>query len=266
MIGIDFGSTYTDVAYYSKGTVRFASFESGSFSLDALEKLAVGDGKVAVTGAVAVVEKRNPGILQLGRRLRLVKIGEIDAIARGARHLTGKGRMLVANVGTGTPFVYVDGSTARHVAGTGIGGGTLSGLARLLVNTRVENMEELARRGTPRLDLTVGEAVGGGVGIVGGDATASNFGKAASAKRVHNEDVALSTINLVAEAVGTMALLAAKGCGCEKDIVFTGRAVARNKLMQEKIGEVMRLFGGKAVFPENAEYCTAMGALLSLGK
>jgi type II pantothenate kinase len=174
--------------------------------------------------------------------------------------------MLVANVGTGTPFVFVDGQKSAHVAGSGVGGGTLAGLARLLLNTRVEKIEELARKGTPRLDLTVAEAVGGGVGIVGGEATASNFGKAAGAKKVHSEDVALSTVNLVAEAVGTMALLAAKNCGCEKDIVFTGRAVARNRLMQEKIGEVMRLFGGRAVFPENAEYCTAIGAMLALEK
>ncbi len=266
LIGVDFGSSYTDVAYRRSGRMQFHSFESKAFSFDALQKL-VGDGEsVAVTGAIAVVEKKNPGILRLGKRARVIKVGEIEAIAAGARHLTGKTRMLVANVGTGTPFVYVNGETARHVAGTGMGGGTLAGLARLLLNTRVEKIEELAVKGTPRLDLTVSDAVGGGVGIVGGDATASNFGKAAGAKNVRSEDVALSAINLVAEAVGTMALLAAKSVGCEKDVVFTGRAVARNRLMKERIGEVMRLFGGRAVFPENAEYCTAIGAMLALEK
>lgn len=264
MIGVDFGSSYTDVAYRRGGRLQLHSFESKAFSFDALQKL-VGDGEsVAVTGAIAVVEKKNPGILRLGRKARIIKVSEIEAIAAGAMHLTGKNKMLVANVGTGTPFVYVDGAAARHVAGTGVGGGTLAGLGRLLLNTRVEKIEELAKKGTARLDLSVREAVGGGVGIVGGDATASNFGKAADAKKVRSEDVALSLTNMVAEAIGTMALLAARNCGCEKEIVFTGKVTANNALVRERINEVMRLFNGKAVFPENGGYCTAIGAMLSL--
>ena len=260
MIGVDFGASYTDLVYFKKGKLHAYYVPSEDFSWRSVERLLHNGKGVALTGGIAVVESRNPGVRKLERKTKVKQIPEIQAIAEGARFLTGKKRMLVVNVGTGTPFVYVNGSKALHVAGTGIGGGTLAGLGKLLLDEEVENLEGMAEKGKSALDLTVFDVAGGNVGIVPPHATASNFAKALQAKQPKRNDLAYSLLNLVAEAVGTMAVLAARSVNA-KDIVFTGRVVAKNRRVRQRLQAVMKLFGGKMTVPKNAEYATAIGAL-----
>lgn len=263
MIGVDFGASYTDFVFFHKGKLKAYAMPSERFSMKFLEKLLKREDGVALTGGVAVVKKRNKGLAKLGTRMPVHEVAEIEAIAEGARVLAGKKKMLVVNVGTGTPIVLVDGKKVRHVIGTGIGGGTLAGLGKLLLGKRVEELEDWADEGRPNLDLTVFDVAGGPVGIVPGDATASNFAKAERRNgKLKKEDLAYSLLNLVAEALGVMAVLAARSTGA-KEIVFTGRVVARNRRVRQRLEAVMKLFGGdlRLTVPKNAEYATAIGAL-----
>ncbi|MBU1197315.1 hypothetical protein KJ765_02260 [Candidatus Micrarchaeota archaeon] len=261
MIGVDFGASYTDVVLFKNSRLKTYTIPSDSFTFQRLETLLKKGHEVAFTGGIAVVEKKNEGIRQLERNMNVLRVPEIEAIGEGARYLTKMNRMLVVNIGTGTPLVLVEGKNVKHVVGTGIGGGTLAGLGKLLLDVPVEEIERLASKGKPTLDLTVGEAAGGSVGIVPPDATASNFAQATKTKRARKEDVAYSLLNLVSESVGTLAAIAAKKEHVN-DIVFTGRVVARNKRVRERLQAVMELFGGKMRVPINAEHATAIGALM----
>ena len=59
----------------------------------------------------------------------------------GAQFESKLQRMIVVSMGTGTSLVLCDGSEVRHIGGIGIGGGTLSGLSRLLLQT--DNINEI---------------------------------------------------------------------------------------------------------------------------
>ena len=51
-------------------------------------------------------------------------------------------------MGTGTSLVLCDGDDIRHIGGIGIGGGTLNGLSRLLLNTDdIHQISDLAKKG-----------------------------------------------------------------------------------------------------------------------
>ncbi|MFH1240406.1 MAG: hypothetical protein V1672_04255 [Candidatus Diapherotrites archaeon] len=184
---------------------------------------------------------------------------EITSIAEGAKFISGKNNFIVANIGTGTPFIRIHGKKAVHLGGTGLGGGTIEGISKLVLKCHVSETEKLAMKGKNSLDLTVGDIVKGHVGIIPKDATASNFGKIKGTKFSKN-DFAFSLINSVAESIGVMTYLAAKSENT-KTIIFTGR-VANNKLVRKRISVALKIFNLKPIFPKNAEYCTAIGAAL----
>ena len=263
-IGIDFGASYTDAVVFAGGRVeKTFSVTSDKFASSLL--LSEFSGELQEKGVVFNVtgsRKEKKDFLKIAGAKKVKQVDEIKAIARGAVFLSGKKRFLTANVGTGTPLVFVDGEKHEHLGGTGLGGGTLEGLAKLLLKEKVENIEALARRGKNSLDLTVGDILGAeGIGMIPSSATASNFGKATRASKPKREDVARSVLFMVAESIGVAASLAAGKADCG-EIVFTGRTVAMNGLFRQRLAETARMFGKKALFPPRAEYCTAIGAAL----
>ena len=292
MIGVDFGASYVDVAVIERGNLaRTYSVPQKYYSHEFLSNILKSEmeqgkpigrmGKVGITGIraksnlgiakirskthIGIVSKRNPILSDMRRKFKATQVGEIAAIALGAGFLTGKTRFICANLGTGTPFVFVDGKKHSHIAGTGIGGGTLEGLGKILIGASISEMEGMALKGKNSLDLTIGDLLGGGLGKLPAATTASNFGKISANGKTSNEDIALSIIGMVGETIGVMGALAAKSCGL-KEIVFTGRVVDENKLIGGKIASATKLFGIRAIFPADAKYCTAIGAALSAEK
>ena len=77
---------------------------------------------------------------------------------RNRRNFAGRqeDRALVVSLGTGTAIVSVNGDKIDHVSGTGVGGGTLLGLAKHMLGvSTIETLEAMARRGDlQRVDLT----------------------------------------------------------------------------------------------------------------
>jgi type II pantothenate kinase len=251
--GVDFGASITDVALLDGNRIlATTSIKTSDYSSAFLKKF-VGEHAAGKQIAFACTS----GIKRFGFK----HVDEIRAIGEGARFLAGDKKFLCANVGTGTPFVLVDGVRVQHVGGTGVGGGTLDGLAWLLLRKRAWEIESLARRGKQSLDLSVREVLGHGIGVVPAEATAANLGKAGGNARTRPEDIARSIINLVAESVGASAAFAARSTGCNK-IVFTGRVPALNRLFRERVASTTALFGAKSVFPEHGEAATAIGAAL----
>jgi type II pantothenate kinase len=176
--------------------------------------------------------------------------------------LAGKTDVLVVSMGTGTAMVAVRGDHRAHMGGTGVGGGTLLGLSKHLLNvSRLETLEQLAERGDlSRIDLTVGDVAGGPVGNLPADATASNFGKLSS--DVTAEDKARALVNMIGEVIVVLSVLAARAANLN-DIVLTGKLV-RVKPFVDRIKATRLLFDRQFIIPQYAEFATAIGAARSL--
>ena len=87
------------------------------------------------------------------------KAEEFMADGLGAQFESKQDRMLVVSMGTGTSIVKVEGNDIKHIGGMGIGGGTLKGLAQLLLNTDdmklVAQMAEVIQE-CPQLKVAIG--------------------------------------------------------------------------------------------------------------
>lgn len=272
-LGVDIGSSITKAVAVEDGVIvgftSIATMDPVAAASGAVGKLLAEHGyrledivSIAVTGGGARFLK----VRELFG-IPLVLVDEVEAIGLGGIALTGKGRALVVSMGTGTAMVVVEdyGRSIRHIGGTGVGGGTLLGLGRLLLNKHsVEALENLAERGdSSRVDLTVFDIAGGPVGIVPGEATASNFGKISDEAR--DEDIAAALFNLIGQVVGVLAVFASKLYGLERDIVAVGK-LASSKLIVKAMMGVASIFGVEICFPDNGGYCTALGAAYKLAR
>jgi len=154
---------------------------------------------------------------------------------------------------------YEGGKVVRHVCGTAVGGGTIIGLSRRILGVAdFKTLENMALKGNPNnVDLTVGDIVGGPVGIVPADATASNLGKLTCESSA--EDIAAGIFNMVSQTIGVVAAMAARACGLEDSVIVTGM-LAKSRLVSRIICETGRLFGARIFIPENCEFASAIGA------
>lgn len=263
--GIDIGGTDTKAVlmkdrkiisrYSLSGTTEMTARECLSKALEKAGIKITGLDKIAATGGGA--RKLGKAVFSKGFELK----DEIKSIGLGGMHLSGKKSVFIACVGTGTAFVSVKGGRIEHLGGSGVGGGTLFGLSKLILDKSIEEAEKIAMNGSRQnIDMTVNDIIGMDLCKIPKDATASNFGKLEEG--YNDSDIALSILNMIAETIGVMSYFAAKSCGLENDIIFCGR-VSLNPCIKERLGETIRIFGGRALFPDDAGYCGAIGAVLS---
>jgi type II pantothenate kinase len=258
VISIDIGGTNTHAVIAENGKIEFETVENGNNSEHILkcfntlkEKVGSTYFKLILTGGGA--RKVERGFFSFPFKV----IDEILAIGKGGVYLSGNKDVFVVSIGTGTAFVSVKTGEIRHVGGTGLGGGTISGLSKLLLKMDPDNVEKIAKVSHTDLDITVKDIVGGDLGKIPGDATASNFGKAQ--EKEDKAAIAASLLNMMGETIGVMAYFAAKSVGQEEKILLCGR-VAMNIRVKKRAVETIKMFGGEAEIPEKGEYCAAIGA------
>jgi len=270
IVGIDIGGSTTDAVLADEG-VQVASVESS----DPIAAAAGALGKLLATSGARIeqvqgIAATGGGARALGDRLLgipVAKVPEITAIGVGGATQAGKTEALVVSMGTGTALVSVQGNRVAHAGGTGVGGGTLLGLAKhLLQVSRLETLERMAARGDRfRVDLTVEDVAGGPVGYLPPGATASNFGKLGSDATPEDktpEDKASALLNMIAEVIVVVAVGAARAFG-HADVILTGKLVRVRPLL-ERIQSTRTLFGPNFLVPPHAEVATAIGAARSL--
>ncbi|MBU6284007.1 Fumble domain-containing protein [bacterium] len=214
---VDFGGTLTDVvlrpSHADGGGDRLFSLASEAPAdegrLDAVLSRASSHHEVEASsiGLVAATGGRSFALPDRWRGAPLRHVAETRAIARGGLAAGAVAPALVASLGTGTALVvaFAEGEP-RHLVGSGIGGGTLLGLSRLLLGTvDVDEIDSLARAGDPgACDLLVRDILGGGIGSVPADATAAHFGRLGrmgSPGPPARADVAAALVNLVAQSI-----------------------------------------------------------------
>ncbi|RLG49562.1 MAG: pantothenate kinase, partial [Thermoproteota archaeon] len=175
IIGLDIGGSMTKSILIENGEIR------GSVQVTASGPLVSAAGAIGkITedlgvelSSIDLISCTGGGSREIGSSflgLKTVKVDEIEAIGLGGLALSGLSEAVVSSIGTGTAIVSVrkegNNVTTRHLGGTGVGGGTLVGLSKLLLNrSSIEGFFELARKGNFRnVDLTIMDIVGGPIG------------------------------------------------------------------------------------------------------
>lgn len=278
---IDFGGSTIDVISRVNGKVkksksyerypRFRHLTHLDF-LKAHEKEFINAEKICVTGG------RSRSLPKTFRGVPLEKIGEIDAIGKGgyillkeslpSGKLSGIGRVLVVSMGTGTCMVEVgigkDGYLgSKHVGGTGVGGGTFIGLCKqLLDQTSPDALKKMFLRGDrKKVDLSVYDIVGSGIGVVPGEATASNLAKISGPIDFSKDDLAAGIVNLVGQTIGIAATFAAKAHKC--DLVLLCGKLTEMEQVTEAVTYTGKMHGVKMLVPKGAGFVSALGAYVN---
>ena len=189
------------------------------------------------------------------------KADEFVADGLGARHESGKDRIIVVSMGTGTSLVRCDGDAIDHIGGIGIGGGTLQGLARLLLKTDdIRTVSEMAVMGNvSNINLRIGDISARPLPGLPMTAVASLFGNAKS--DASREDIAIGLIWLVLQSVGQSAVLASIGSDIREYVMIGNLTLLPQCRMV--FPPIEKLYGVKLIIPEYSDFCTAIGAALS---
>lgn len=270
VIGIDIGGSMTKICAFDENaclieplSVRagdpLASFYGAFGKFTQQNRISLSDiSRLAITGVGSSFVDSAPYGLEVEH------ISEFEAVGRGGLYLSGLSDALVVSMGTGTAMVRATGSDFRYLGGTGVGGGTLSGLAKQILNMdTVSHVCELAREGDlSKIDLRISDMTQKNIiPTLPTETTAANFGKLSDLATP--ADRAKGIVNLVFETIGMMAVFAARGEGVH-DIVLTGRLAEEQeaKSIFEKLSDMFRL---NFIIPAHARYGTVIGASL-IGK
>lgn len=188
------------------------------------------------------------------------KVDEFSASGTGALALSGQNHGVVATLGTGTAFIWAEQNAVRHLCGTGIGGGTLSGLCHALAGAdSISQIQRMACRGdVTQVDLTMRDIIKDPPATLDLDMTAANFGNLAD--DCTPSDLTAGAVNLVLQAIGTMTVLACQSCSC-KTVILTG-SLTKLAQVEHNFALFEKLYGIRYIIPENATFATAIGAAL----
>ena len=192
------------------------------------------------------------------------KSQEFIADGLGARFESKLDHTIVVSMGTGTSFVRCNGDDMRHIGGIGVGGGTLAGLARIMLNTSdIAQVAALAKKGNDRnIALTIGDISPQPLPGLPMDTTASNFARAQS--DASKEDIAAGIIKMVLQSIGSAAWLASLGSDI-RDFVLIGN-LSLLPQCKEVFPALEKLYDIRFHIPKYSQYCTAIGAALDYAR
>ena len=195
----------------------------------------------------------------LGHPLR--KVNEFIALGYGGLYLSKLDKAIIVSMGTGTAFVRAHGQSIQHLGGTGVGGGTILGLSKTMINlSRFDNIIDMAAKGRlEHVDLSVGDISHTEIGNLPSTITASNFGKMND--QVSRSDIAKGILNMVYQVIGMMAIFAARTHD-DRNIVLCGKLVDVHQA-ENTFKELSKLYKVNFIAINHAPYCTAIGAAIS---
>ncbi len=219
-------------------------------------RLAISDiSRVMMTGVGSSYVKRNL------YGLDCVRVEEFDSIGKGGLYLSGLDEALVVSMGTGTALVHArrEGET-KYLGGTGVGGGTLMGLSKLLIKAEsIDHIVEYAESGElANVDLRIKDITAeNALSALSRDLTAANFGNVSDVAT--KQDIAKGIMNMVYETVGMVSVFAARSVGVS-DVVLTGNATEL-AFCHSKFEEINGMgYGVRFVIPKLSRFSTVIGA------
>ena len=268
VVGIDIGGSTTKIAGFREDRMLIPvqiSADSAVASLFGAFGKFLYDNDLQLTdiGQVNLTGVGSSEIRQDIYGVPTFRVDEFSANGVGGGYFAGnKTEFMVVSMGTGTSFVEVRNNVPRHLGGIGIGGGTITGLSKLMINTNdVGKIQELASGGkVGNIDLRIGDISKNPLPGLDLEITASNFGKASS--RANCEDKAAGIVHMVIETICQTAVLISNGTDI-KDFVLIGHLINFPECWN--VCEMIKTMYPHVNFmiPEDGEYGTAIGTALA---
>tara|TARA_Y100001970_G_scaffold127483_1_gene157513 strand:- start:258 stop:1076 length:819 start_codon:yes stop_codon:yes gene_type:complete len=266
-VAIDFGITVTDILKKDTNSDLFHnSMLSKKKPSEDLIKEILKDTNLNELESISLTGGHHALIGDSVGTVKVKHVNEVEAIGKGGFYLSRLNSdtpALIVSAGSGTACILAKKGQFIHCSGTGVGGGTILGLSKLLLGTTdAQEIESLASKGSyVGTDLILGDVVSGPIGMLPSDITAVNFGKIAKiSEEPSKEDIAAGIMNLVGQTIARIATSVAMAFEV-KDIVVVGRT-PKFELLRNSIETAASLSSFNPHFPENAEYASAIGALL----
>ncbi len=272
VIGIDIGGSTTKIV-----GIRVA--DDGRRSLIKPQNVKATDPLTAVYGAFGKFTDENRLEIKDISRVMMTGVGssyvkrnlygldchrasEFESIGKGGLYLSGLSEALVVSMGTGTAMVHANGGRMTYLGGTGVGGGTLMGLSKLLLKAEsIEHIAEYAENGNlDNIDLRIKDiTANGALEALLKDMTVSNFGNVSDI--ASKSDIALGILNMVFETIGMVSVFAARSVGV-RNVVLTGN-VTQFDFCKRKFDEINGMgYGVNFIIPERSRFATVIGAAL----
>jgi len=267
VIGIDAGGTLTKVAYINEQhEMDFVVFPSNDFSqvktwIESRPHIE----EIGLTGG------RTKQLLDVLKTMKSIQyLVEFEATFKGVKYLLKKNghqveNAIISNIGTGTSIHYLDGESHVRVGGTGVGGGTLTGLATIM--TGISDFDQITSNAAvgsrEGIDLFVKDIFKGMEPPIEGHLTASNFGNVNILENAeHKTKDLLATIQgLVGEVITTLSIQFAEGKNCDS-IIYIGSTLTNNEHLKQVIANYTILKKHTPIFLNDCGFTGAIGALL----
>ena len=134
--------------------------------------------------------------------INIMKVDEFKCIAYGGILLSKKEEAVVVNLGTGTTMVYSDLDSIEYLGGTGLGGGTLIGLAKRF-NNKIsidEIFNKIENGNSHNVDLLISDISKYAISNLDMNITVSNF--AATNKQATDNDILAGFLKMITENIG----------------------------------------------------------------
>ena len=255
LLGIDFGCSTIKLALIQNGKcIRTKRIEKTDSLEDAVSEVCNWNIKrICVTGVGA------DAIEDVLNDKPVVHVDEFTAISRGASFCSGKSNFLAACIGTGTSFVRVTPFRSWHVGGTGLGGGSIQGLANKLCSIDdMKYFKELASNGNlSNVDLQIRDICSFEISNLQPTSTVACMYKNDG---YSNSDIAAGICNMIFENIGVMSAFATKRM-LTRTVVLIG-TVTEWPVAMKSLENVATLHNIKFIVPNLSGFCTAIGATL----
>lgn len=268
IVGIDIGGSTTKISGFVEGNLlKCVQVEAsnpvaslfGAFGQFLTEnELDLGDiSQIRLTGVGSMaVTKPIYGI-------PTYRVDEFIANGVGGRYFAKAEKSVVVSMGTGTSYVLVEGDKLSHLGGIAIGGGTILGLSKLLLNTQdIDAIQHMSLEGDyHNIDLLIGDISKQPLPGLNLEVTAANFGKVR--EMATKEDVAAGIVHMVIENLCHTGTLIAQDKGVKEFILIGSLA---NFAECEPITKDCAALAGEGVYfvvPQYAGFGTAIGTALA---
>lgn len=266
IIGIDIGSTTTKAVSIENGKlirkIKTRASDAVTSATGAFGKMILENNirmdiieRIMITGAGASKIKNDIFGIPTSR------VDEISAIGIGGMFLSGMNNIIISNIGTGTVIIEANERGIFHFGGSGVGGGTILGLAKKLLPTaEFSGIMDLAETGNlNQVDLLLEDIMDTDISFLNKESTAANFGKMSD--NAGSGDIALAIVNMVYQVIGMLSVFAARARNTNR-VIVTGNG-SGNHIGQKVLAAISDIYGIEFMYPEDAEYTTAAGAGLS---
>lgn len=261
-IGIDAGGSLTKIAYQEHGRFHVKTYEN-----DELKEL-IKWLQIISPNANLLLTGGKSGYLQSMVNQKSMIVNEFEAIIEGTRYLLDEEKVhideyILVSIGTGTSVFHVTKDSYERMLGSGIGGGTLMGLGSLITGRQAfHQILALGKKGKrENSDLLVKDIYAPEKPPIDGNLTAANFAKAHVNKHARVEDHVAALIQLIGEAIISLASVAAANKQVGK-IVFVGSTLSDNSALKDVLQGFQQLMQYEPVFLERGAYAGAIGTLL----